>query len=282
MLGPVPGSRLVELLNAGQVDGRTEIAPMGSSQFKRLAEVDAFKVHYARAEARRRVDLAAAQERAQRARRRNILLAVIGVVALALAAGSAALARYLAVHGTFTDPDEAAFAITVDPPQITLARAPTSEELIEYPGLSRTPVRAPKAGASNTTARPVQDKSARTVAAAAARQSKLTSASDDPDGLQLGQIDQGAINAVVAARQKSLYPCFMAEAKRTPGLAERIPLEFVIGNTGRVSKLWIDNPRFKSGPLYDCLLHELQKWPFPANATSGASVSLSFNIGARK
>jgi len=47
-----------------------------------------------------------------------------------------------------------------------------------------------------------------------------------------------------------------------------------------VSKVWVDNPDFKAGPLPECLMRELQKWPFKAQGTS-ASVGFAFNIGKK-
>ena len=55
--------------------------------------------------------------------------------------------------------------------------------------------------------------------------------------------------------------------------------EFVVGNDGRVTKLWVDHPTYKTGPLADCLLKELQKWPFHPYAGQQAVVGLSFRIG---
>ena len=44
--------------------------------------------------------------------------------------------------------------------------------------------------------------------------------------------------------------------------------------------MWVDNPDFKSGPLPECLMRELAKWPFKAQGTS-ASVGFAFNIGKK-
>ncbi len=93
------------------------------------------------------------------------------------------------------------------------------------------------------------------------------------------KFDRGSIQSVIAQRQRSLYPCFADEARRSPGLAERIPIEFVIGNDGQVKKLWVDNPRFAEGALQDCLMKELQRWPFRPYEGQQATVGLSFTIG---
>ena len=93
------------------------------------------------------------------------------------------------------------------------------------------------------------------------------------------KFDRGSIQSVIAQRQHGLYPCFKEEARRQPGLNDRIPIEFVIGNDGQVKKLWVDNPRFQDGPLPDCLLKELQRWPFHPYEGQQATVGLSFTIG---
>ena len=60
---------------------------------------------------------------------------------------------------------------------------------------------------------------------------------------------------------------------------QKIPIEFVIGNNGKVTKVWVDHPDYKSGPLPECLLRALQQWPFKNYEGEQANVSLSFNIG---
>jgi hypothetical protein len=262
------------MLFDGALDGRSEICPLGSSRFQPLGEVDQFKVHWARAEAKARVDQSAAQDRAQQNRRRNLRLAAISSVAVALAVGAGVLATWLAIHKPWKDADELAFAdISMDPPVISVARAQRAdEELIAWPGRELPPRTA-------TPAKPVRP--GRRPGSAANPKGGGEDPSD-PDGLAMRpQFDMTSINAVVASKQKSLVPCFEDEVKRTPGLAEKIPLEFVVGNDGRVSALWIDNPRFKTGPLHECLFAELKKWPFKTYEGERASVSLSFNIGKK-
>jgi hypothetical protein len=82
----------------------------------------------------------------------------------------------------------------------------------------------------------------------------------------------------VARNKPSLIPCIKQVARA--GVAAKIPIEFAISDTGKVTKVWVDNPDFKDPGLTECLLKELQKWPFKAGP-SGASVNLSFNVGKR-
>src|SRR5919204_834665 len=89
VLGPIPAAKIVEMLYAGQIDGRTDVAKMGSLQFRPLATEEFFRVHHAKSEAKKRVDAVAAVESATHARHRNLKLALVTIVALVLAGGTA-------------------------------------------------------------------------------------------------------------------------------------------------------------------------------------------------
>jgi hypothetical protein len=271
LLGPVQGGQIIQKLFAGELDRNSLVSPMGESSFRKIGEVEDFRVALAKAEAHRRVDAAARADAAKVSRSRNVRLAVVATVAVIVAAGAAVGARYLAVHNPFkTQSDDGFGDITVEPPTIALARSRHSEEeLIDY-----TP------GGPSAAAVPGKTRSGRTGAARPVG-GKMTDATADPDGLQVAQFDNDAINSVVASHQRTLFTCFREEAARNPGFAAKIPLEFVIGNNGHVSKLWVDHPNYKSGPMADCLLRELQKWPFKPYEGENATVSLSFNIGKR-
>lgn len=270
VLGPVQGGQIIAKLFSGELDSNSYVSPIGENDFRRVAEVGAFQTALAKAVQHRKVDAAARAEQSKVTRSRNVKLVLVGTVALVVAAGAAVGARWFAVHNPFkADSDELAFGdITVEPPTIALARARPrgEEELIDYPG------------AGSARARPSRPGSGTTARAGASRMSDPTA---DPDGMQTAQFDQGSINAVVASSQKTLFSCFREEATRNPAFAAKIPLEFVIGNNGKVTKLWVDHPNYKQGAMTDCLFRELQKWPFKPYEGENATVSLSFNIGKR-
>ncbi len=291
VLGPLTGQQLVEKLYAGEMTADTLIAPPGERSFTRMGDVELFKVHVARAQAKARVDADLRAERERTMRKRLIIAGVmLGVTAL-LAVGAWQVARWYAVHGPGGEEDEFA-GISVGMPTITLAQARGSdEELIDYPSASgKTPDKPatpsdprPKPTTPSTTT-PTQPP---TAVASRTPDKKPTgprtgSVSSEPDGLQMGtEFDQGAINKVVEGNKRKLYPCLKEEAERRPGFVATVPIEFVIGNDGRVTKLWVDHPQLKQGPLYQCLLTELQKWPFKPYKGSLASVGLAFNVGKK-
>ena len=59
-------------------------------------------------------------------------------------------------------------------------------------------------------------------------------------------------------------PASPTEARRKPGLTARIPIEFVIGNDGRVKKVWVDHPPSTRGDLRECLLKRAAEVAFQA------------------
>ncbi len=279
VLGPLSGQQLVDKLFTGEMTADTLIAPPGVRDFQRIADVEPFKVHVARAQAKARVDAEVSANRQRLLRKRLVLGGIATAVTVALAIGAWQVARWAAVHGPGSEED--AYAdVSVELPTIALAKVrKDEEELIAYPTTSPRP--PDKAG---TEARPKPPTTPGTTvpgtpaAAVATRKPGNT----DPDGLEMGaQFDQEAINRVVRGNTKSLSKCFQDEAQRQPGLYAKIPIEFVIGNDGKVLKLYVDNTQFKKGPLYDCLLAELQKWPFKAYEGERASVGLAFTVGKK-
>jgi outer membrane biosynthesis protein TonB len=101
----------------------------------------------------------------------------------------------------------------------------------------------------------------------------------DGGAIVAASFDPRRIQAVVGREQRTLAPCFRAEAERSPGFRGEVPIEFAIGNDGRVARLWIDEPSLKEGPLRDCLLAALAGWRFDPFPGQRPTVSLAFGIG---
>jgi hypothetical protein len=68
ILGPVPAKQIIDKLYSGEISPETEVQIMGTGLFTRLAEVAEFKVHVAKAQAKMRVDSAAAEHSAAQRR----------------------------------------------------------------------------------------------------------------------------------------------------------------------------------------------------------------------
>ncbi len=257
MLGPVPTKLLVDKLFTGEVNGLTEVQMMGSGLFRKLRDVPELKVHLAKAEAKQRVDAQAQMHAKSRSKRLLTIIGVVSGVLIVTGIGVAFLGSYLAVHGSTSTADELAWGdITIDAPT---AQRNADDEFVEYTGTARKPSRPSTPGNPGTP--------------------KPKMGTADGDGMAVGEVDQTAINSVIAKFKPTLIPCIKEVAR--PGMPPtQIPIQFTVNESGKVSKVWVDNPDFKSGPLPECLMRELAKWPFKAQGTS-ASVGFAFNIGKK-
>ncbi|HET9552123.1 MAG TPA: AgmX/PglI C-terminal domain-containing protein, partial [Anaeromyxobacteraceae bacterium] len=93
------------------------------------------------------------------------------------------------------------------------------------------------------------------------------------------QFDPARIQAVVSAQQKTLARCLREHAARDPDFAGEVPLEFTVGNEGRVVRVAIMDPRLRQGPLRDCFEQELSRWSFPRFPGQRPNVALVFRVG---
>jgi hypothetical protein len=255
--GPVAGSALVDLLHRGEIDARTPIAG-AEGAYRPIAEVGGFALHVRKAEARLRVEREVTGARQLARRRRLQRVALLTVLGAAAAGGAGAYAFRLARER----PAEARSALLEDfgggiavaaPVQVAAGRRAAEPEEVEIPP-------------------DVPGASARAPARPAARPA---------DGLVQSNWDGAHIQAVVAREQRTLVPCIRAEADRAGGWSGEIPLEFAIGNDGRVARLWIDGPRRGSAQLRGCLLEAMRGWAFRPFAGERPVVILSFRVGGR-
>lgn len=262
VLGPVSQDQIVEKIYTHELNGKSEVQLMGTGTFKALGEVDVFRVHLAKADAKKRVDAHAADHDRKVASRTRKVLAISGVSLLAIAGGVVLAGRYLAVYTPGVSVEKLAWGeIEMDAPTIVKARK-GDDELVDYqdsnkPGSTKRPGTA-RAGNPGGTRGQQQQQQA------------------DPDGMMTAQIDKSSIDDVVAKYKKTLSPCLQQAAK--PGQVTKVPIEFVIGQAGKVNKVWVDNPDLKDGPLGECLLKELQKWPFKPIEGESPTVGLTFTI----
>jgi len=272
ILGPVPAQQIIDKLYAGELSAQSEVQLMGSGRFQKVVEVPDFKLHVAKAEAKQRVDAYATEHHSEQKKKTTRALAIGVGVLVTIGIVVAAIGSYLAVHTpTGKTAEELAWGdITVDAPTISKARRREDDEFVDYQGSGKkptgsTPIAArPTTGTTGTTRPPVG--------------TKPPLGNTDPDGMSMGEVDEAGINSVVAKNKASLIPCIKTVAK--PGVFLKIPIEFSIAEAGKVSKVWVDNSDLKGSGLEECLLKELQKWPFKATH-SGNSVNLSFNVGKK-
>lgn len=276
ILGPVPSQQIIDKLYAGELLAQSEVQLMGSGRFQKVSDVADFKVHVAKSEAKKRVDAHANEHRSAQRKTLQRGLAIGAGVLVALGIVVAILGSYLAVHPlNGKSAEELAWGdITIDAPSISKAKRRVDDELVDYQGT----VKKPPTGNTPIATRPPVGNTATGTTRPPTGTTKPPVGNSDPDGMAMGEVDEAGINAVVAKNKSSLIPCIKTVAK--PGVYLKIPIEFSIADAGKVSKVWVDNAELKDSGLQECLLKELQKWPFKP-AHSGNSVNLSFNVGKK-
>jgi len=261
VFGPVPSQRLAAMLYRGELDGNTPISS-GDGTWQTVADVPIFMVHVRKAEAHLRVEREVTGARQLRKKRRQRWAVAIGVVLLAAMAGGGYGAWVLAARSAQRNPllEDFGSGIRISVAATVGAGRRTADDEFDVEFERLQPGRAAgKRGQGGQAATP------RGMA--------------EGGDLVAAQYDPARIQAVVAREQRTLAECFRAEAKRSPDFTGDIPLEFAVGNDGRVVQLWIDQPRFKAGPLKDCLMRKLGAWRFDAFPGQRPTVSLTFGIG---
>jgi hypothetical protein len=261
VFGPVDSHALAAMLYRGEIDGETPVSS-GDGAWHPVAQIPMFLVHAKKAEAGLRVEREVTGARLLRARR-NRRRAVIGTIAaLLLVAGAVGgvlfFTRRVGQTSALLEDFGAGIRIA-SAARVGVAHRADEDDLVEVP-----------LDPSDTRRRRTSGSGARGAAA-----------QGDVDGgdLVAVQFDQGKIQAVVARQQRTLAPCFKAEANRSPDFRGEVPIEFAIGNDGRVVQLWIDEPRFRAGPLKECLASALAGWRFDPFPGQRPTVSLAFGIG---
>lgn len=290
--GPVAGQGLVELIWAGRIGRATPVSSREGSWCP-LAEAPGALLHLAKAEARARVvaDLRRARRRAA-ARRVGAVSLVAAVVVsggwLAASWSSRSRADLL---------DDLGPGLALGPVRVGASDRAVSDE-IAVPGPpheagSRAPAGPP---GGRPELRPGKPHDRRVASASPARGGGPGAAREATSGggarpaepatgdvaggeLVMTRYDPRRIEEAVARQRSSLAPCLREEAQRSPDFSGEIPIEFAIANDGKVAALWIDEPRFKTGPLRECLLQRLGRWSFEPFPGARPVVSLAFRVG---
>lgn len=265
VFGPVDSRALAAMLYGGELDGATLVST-GDGAWQPVSAVPLFVVHARKAEAALRVEREVTGARKLEARRHRARAAVALAAGLALIAGAIGGAYLLASRRGETDPllEDFGSGIRIASAARVGVGRHAAEDEVEVAFDPAAPAR-PKKVAPPRPGAPAPAPGA--------------SGASGGGELVAAQWDEGKIQAVVAREQRTLAPCFRGEAQRTPDFQGDIPIEFAIGNDGRVAELWIDEPRFRQGPLRDCLLRALRGWRFDPFPGQRATVSLAFRIG---
>lgn len=267
VFGPVDSRGIAAMLYRGDIDGATQLSS-GDGAWRPVSEVPVFLVHAKKAEAARRVEREVTGARLLRARRNRRRAMGAALALLVLVGGAISAVVFLTRGAAETSPlleDFGAGIRIASAARVGVSRRPVTEELVEVPVYA--PDRAPS---RRRAARPP---------AGAPAPGPAPQGSVDGGELVAAQFDARRIQAVVGREQRTLAPCFRAESTRSPDFQGDVPIEFAIGNDGRVAQLWIDEPRFREGALKGCLAAALGGWRFDPFPGQRPTVSLAFRIG---
>jgi hypothetical protein len=259
VFGPIDSRAVAAMLYRGDMDRRTQVSA-GDGTWRAVGEVPIFLVHAKKAEAGLRVEreVTGARLLRERRHRRAVIAAVIGALLLVAAAVGVAL---------------------------RLARSRETSPLLEDFGAGIRIASAARVGVSRRVAEDEFEVPLDGSRGAPGRRRPARAAPGAADGSVEGgeivatQFDARKIQAVVGREQRNLVPCFRAEAARSPDFHGDVPIEFAVGNDGRVAQIWIDEPRFRQGPLRDCLAKALGAWRFDPFPGQRPTVSLAFGMG---
>jgi hypothetical protein len=264
VFGPVDSRRVAAMLYRGEIDGETPLSS-GDGTWQPVADVPIFRVHVKKAAAAQRVEreVTGARLLRERRNRRRLVLAVLGVAVLV--GGAITGAVLLTRGGAGTSPlleDFGAGIRIASAAKVGVSQRAAEEDLVDVPLEPAERERGPQKR------RPPR----------AASQPAAQGAVGGGE-LVAAQFDAKRIQAVVGREQRTLAPCFRAEAERSPDFRGDVPIEFAIANDGRVAQLWIDEPRFRKGPLEACLSAALAAWRFDPFPGQRPTVSIAFRIG---
>jgi hypothetical protein len=88
----------------------------------------------------------------------------------------------------------------------------------------------------------------------------------------LGSIDPQSVRRVVRAHAGQIRACYESALSRTPGIAGKVVVQWVIGSDGRVTKVQIAESSLKSADIEGCLQTKIATWRFPKPTGGGLVV----------
>jgi hypothetical protein len=264
VFGPVDSRTLAAMLYRGELDGSTPVSS-GDGAWRPVSEVPIFLLHSRKAHAAVQVAREVTGARLLRERRHRRRTAAVVVATVLLVAGAAGGTWFYlqSRHRPETSPLLEDFGAGISLASAARVgegrRGSATDALVDVP-LDEPSAAPPRRAASRPPA---------------ARAGEV----DGGDLVAAPKYDAARIQAVVAREQRTLAACFRDEAARSPDFQGDVPLEFAVGNDGRVAALWIDEPRFRQGPLRECLAAALGRWRFDPFPGQRPTVSLAFRIG---
>ncbi|MCX7945003.1 MAG: AgmX/PglI C-terminal domain-containing protein [Deltaproteobacteria bacterium] len=290
LYGPVPSQVIADLINKGILNANSEIA-IEDGEWKKIKDIKHFNQFIIQYEARKRREAIEREERRQK--RLGILLLLIKITSALLIFSIIGMAGYFGykkfilprkdVRSPIEDDSVEITGVTMDewlekhPPLVALGtrkiETKTEEAKVEEK-LSKDTI---KKGRTGKEKKGTKDTDKGTKVAKADIPTQKSPESDMPE-----QLTDAEIYEMIQKNISKLFICIREELQRTPDLRGEILIEFVIKNDGRIGDLKIEDPRFASGPMYDCFLKKLMMWKFRSFYGERKIVKYPFYIKSKK
>ena len=85
----------------------------------------------------------------------------------------------------------------------------------------------------------------------------------------MGALDKSVVERVIRENRNQIRYCYEVELQRSPNLAGRVMVSWVIGANGRVSDVKVIQSSLKSKRVERCLAQRIATWRFPRPAGGG-------------
>ena len=261
ILGPLDSEELAQKILEGELGEDTEARELEGDVFRPLREIEAFAVALAKAKAKQRVEVLS--EKRALAKRKRLLKICASVVALLVLGAAAAYIAGQALARQKPQPAAEQLAFEGFSSEIPTIRRSRKEDT-KNPLLSYQDSKSPAAQNSP------------------GRGGKSTNWEEVTTDIQW---NADSIKQVLNSNERRLVNCLQNNVKTAHGWnrgeSVTIPIEFTISNSGKVNKLWVSHPRYKSGDLQSCFLQEMETWPFAPYSGDQAVVGWSVSWKVR-
>lgn len=290
LYGPVPSQVIADLINKGVLNANSEVS-IEDGEWKKIKDIQHFYQFVVQYEARKRREAIEREERRQK--RLGILLLIIKILSGLLILSIIGMAGYFgykkfissrkAVTQPVDDDSVEITGVTMDewlekhPPLVALGTKKIETKPEEAKPDEKAESDKPKRG------RIVKDKKGAKEAEKGTRVAKADTPAQKPtDSDMPEQLTDAEIYEMIQKNISKLFICIKEELQRTPDLRGELLIEFVIKNDGRIGDLKIEDPRFSSGPMYDCFLKKLMLWKFRSFYGERKIVRYPFYIKSKK
>jgi hypothetical protein len=278
VFGPVPEQTILAKIYSGEFNPGTEIST-GDGRWVRLDQSARFKEHLPKAAAQ----LARKREEEERIRTSKRAAAKRWAVSAAFGLAGVCI---IVTAGVAVWKFKAWEYVTGVPPERIELRGATMDEWVDrHPPLVSLGMRKLlNANEKKTEAKkePAAEPRKKAKKETPKEGASVASADFDKDvDKPQSELTDAEIFSVIKKNIGNLFVCLRDELKRTPDLKGQLEMEFSINNTGKVGDVWIDDARFKEGPLRDCFAEKLTAWKFTPFSGERRVVKYPFFIGKK-